>query len=216
MGADRRYVTLDDPHLRIMANEDPQLFLAHYPSPVLIDEIQYAPGLLPYIKILVDQTHRPGGFWLTGSQPFHLMKNITESLAGRVAILNLLGFSGREARQEPPRPMPISPDSLAGSVPLSGSSICLDPDDLYRRIWMGGFPALLSGAVQDREVFFSSYFQTYLLRDVSDLAQIGDRAAFLMFLKACAARTGQMLNLSELARDTQVSVNTAKHWLSIL
>ena len=206
----RRTVSLDDPVLRALAGEDPALFLQRFKPPVLIDEIQYTPGLLPYIKMLVDADRQPGAFWLTGSQPFHLMRGITETLAGRVAVINLLGFSNRESNGHDLRREPFLP----------GRS-CDDPEDiefdeLYRRIWLGGFPDLVTGKVTERDLFFSSYVQTYLQRDVRDLAQVGDQRAFTRFVQACAARTGQLLNTSDLARDVDISVPTARSWLSIL
>lgn len=211
----RRYVTLDDPAARVLAKQDPLLFLQRYEPPVLIDEIQYAPELLPIIKLLVDRLRKPGLIWLTGSQQFQLMRGISETLAGRVAILNLLGFSNRERHR-------LSLD-LPPFVPSAGElkrrdrvSVRLGLKDVYRDIWMGSFPALVAGPVRDRDLFYSSYLQTYLQRDVRDLTQVGDEAAFLRFLKACASRTAQMLNLTDLARDADVAVNTAKKWISIL
>jgi len=211
----RKYATLDDPALRTLAREDPGLFLQRFEPPVLIDEIQYAPQLLPFIKMSVDTGRRTGLFWLTGSQQFQMMKGITETLAGRVAILNLLGFSNRERRQLPLNVSPFLPTrgrlkEREASVAESGLA------KVYKDIWLGAFPALVAGPVKDRDLFYSSYLQTYLQRDVKDLAQVGNEAAFLRFLKACAARTAQMLSLTELARDSDISVNTAKNWLSIL
>lgn len=212
---ERRYVTLDDLTVRQLANEDPALFLQRFPPPVLIDEIQYAPDLLSYIKMEVDSSGRTGAFWLTGSQQFHMMKGISESLAGRVAIINLLGFSGRERQRREFRLDPFLPETehLATRGQTAGESTL---HTVFADIWTGSFPALIAGPVKDRNLFYSSYLQTYLQRDVRDLAQIGNQDAFLRFLKACAARTAQLLNLSDLARDADVTVNTAKHWLSIL
>ena len=212
---DRHYLTLDDLSLRQLANDDPPLFLQRFPPPVLIDEIQYAPDLLPYIKMEVDASGQPGAFWLTGSQQFHLMRGVSESLAGRVAVIQLLGFSSREQRRQEARLEPFlpTPEGLAVRA-SSGAPTTLDR--VFAEIWKGAFPGLVAGPVRDRDLFYSSYVQTYLQRDVRDLAQVGDEQAFLSFLRACAARTGQMLNLSELARDVDVTVNTAKHWLSIL
>lgn len=214
-GTKRRYVTLDDPTARTLANDDPALFLQRYPPPVLIDEIQYAPGLLPLIKIAIDREHRPGDFWLTGSQQFHMMRGITETLAGRVALVNLMGFSQREShsvsgRDEPFLPVP---QQLTADAPIEG--LTTEPE-IFRSIWTGSLPALVTGQITEREVFFSSYVQTYLQRDVRDLTQVGDQQVFLRFLRACAARTAQELNLSDLARDVDVSVMTIKSWLSIL
>jgi hypothetical protein len=212
---DRRYVTLDDPTLRALAVDDPALFLQRYEPPVLIDEIQYAPPLLPHIKMIADKTREAGLFWLTGSQQFHMMKGVSETLAGRVGILNLLGFSSRERFK-----LSLDVD------PFLPTKTCLDQREetgrnlslkqAYETIWKGSFPAMIAGPVRDRDLFFSSYVQTYLQRDVRDLAAVGNESGFLRFVKACAARTAQILNLSELARDADVSLNTAKSWLSIL
>jgi hypothetical protein len=212
---DRRYVTLDDPASRALAQSDPALFLQRFEPPLLIDEIQYAPQLLPLIKMSADRQRRRGLFWLTGSQQFHLMKGVSETLAGRVAILSLLGFSSRERRR---RELDVEPFLPAQRVlkRREASAPLLTLKRLYADIWLGAFPALATKTVRDRDLFYSSYLQTYLQRDVQDLAQVGNEAAFLRFLKACAARTGQLLNITELARDADVATNTAKNWLSIL
>ncbi|HRI88380.1 MAG TPA: ATP-binding protein [Candidatus Hydrogenedentes bacterium] len=214
-GADRRYVTLDDLTLRSLANEDPGLFLQRYRPPVLIDEVQYAPNLLPYIKMETDTSRTPGAFWLTGSQQFHMMKGITESLAGRVAVVRMLGFSRREIGRSNPIVGPFLPTrhALEERAVTAGAAKL---DTIYKLIWMGSYPALHAGSVHDRDLFYSSYLQTYLQRDVRDLSQVGDQQSFVRFIKACAARTAQMLNFSDLARDVDVSVKTAKAWLSIL
>lgn len=214
-GAERRYVTLDDPTLRALAGDDPALFLQRFPPPVLIDEIQYAPGLLPYVKMAVDAAREPGAFWLTGSQQFLMMKGVSESLAGRVAIVQLLGFSAREAEGRPSQVDPFLPtaENVAARAKTAAAT---ELRSVFERIWLGSFPALVAGPVRDRNLFYSSYLQSYLQRDVRDLAQVGSQEAFLRFLKAAAARTGQLLNLSDLARDTDVAVTTARHWLSIL
>jgi predicted AAA+ superfamily ATPase len=211
----RRYVTLDDPALRTLAVEDPALFLQRFPPPVLIDEIQYAPQLLPLIKMIVDRERRPGSFWLTGSQQFKVMRGVSETLAGRIAIFNLLGFSQRERHRKDLSVAPFLPTASA-LAEREKSGLPTRLKDIYRDIWLGSFPALGVGAVKDRDLFLSSYVQTYLERDVRDLTQVGNEAAFLRFLKATAARTGQRLNLSDLARDADICVNTAKSWLSIL
>ena len=214
-GKERRYATLDDPTFRELARNDPALLLQRYEPPVLIDEIQYAPQLLPLIKMAVDRKRKPGQFWLTGSQQFQLMKGMSETLAGRVAILSLLGFSSRERRRRELSLSPFLPtDDVLAEREESATRLTLKR--LYADIWLGCYPALVSKQVRDRDLFYSSYLQTYLQRDVKDLAQVGDEAAFVRFLKACAARTAQMLNLTELARDADVAVNTAKNWLSIL
>jgi predicted AAA+ superfamily ATPase len=211
----RRYVTLDDPGIRELARQDPRLFLQRFAPPVLIDEIQYAPELLPQIKIAIDADRVPGRFWLTGSQQFHMMMGITETLAGRIAIVNLLGFSTRERVQWKPDTRPFLP--TAERVEERGSiRPPLDLDGVFEQIWLGSFPALSEDPQPERGVFLGSYVQTYLERDVRSLTHVGNLAAFNRFIRACAARTGQLLNLSDLARDVDVSVPTAKSWLSVL
>lgn len=211
----RAYATLDDMNLRLLAKQDPQLFLQRFPQPVLIDEVQYAPELFPAIKLAADRNPVAGGFWLTGSQSFPLMKGISESLAGRVAILNLLGFSAREADRRRIDLPPFLPEGeavaqrAATPAPTTLSAI-------YERIWRGSFPALATGQVRDRDLFYRSYVQTYLQRDVRDLLRVGDLDLFLRFLKAAAARTGQLLNYTDLARDCSISVNTARNWMTVL
>lgn len=214
-GEEREYVTLDDPLLRQMAKDEPALFLQRFPAPVLIDEIQYAPELLPHIKIAVDRQREAGMFWLTGSQQFHLMKGVTESLAGRVGVVHLLGLSHREIAAPGEHFPPFLPTHENLLKRLEGVE---SPDlrTVYQRIWRGSFPALVLQPSMDRDLFYGSYVQTYLQRDVRDLANVGNELSFLRFLRAAAARTGQLLNLAEMARDADVSPNTAKHWLSIL
>jgi len=213
--AERSYVTLDDPLVLDLARRDPALFFQRFRPPLLIDEIQYAPELLPYIKMEVDRERRPGAFWLTGSQQFQMMRGVSESLAGRVAVVSLLGFSRRELLGRGGEDGPFLPtaselserESTGGRLPLR---------ELYRLIWRGSFPAIALTEEMDRDLFFSSYLQTYLQRDVRDLARVGDEMAFLRFLRIAAARTGQLLNLAQFARDADIAVNTAKNWLSIL
>jgi len=214
-GGRRRYVTLDDPTARELAREDPALFVERYAPPVLIDEIQYAPELLSLIKMEVDRRGEPGLFWLTGSQQFRLMQGISETLAGRVAIMQLLGLSNWERRRRGTEVSEFLPTRRALER-REAEAPRLTLRRLYTDIWLGSLPALVTRKVRDRDLFFSSYLQTYLQRDVKDLAQVGNEAAFVRFLRACAARTGQMLNLTDLARDVDVAVNTAKSWLSIL
>lgn len=213
--ADRRFVTLDDPLALQLAREDPALFLQRFSSPVLIDEIQYAPQLLPHIKMAVDANpERAGAFWLSGSQPFHLMQGVSESLAGRVVLIELAGLSlqeslGRGGQVEPFLPEPSRLLAAAGDTPLTAP-------ELYRHIWRGGYPAIATRPELDHDRFYASYVQTYLQRDVRDLARVGDEMAFLRFLRSAAARTAQLVNLADMARDADVAPVTAKAWLSIL
>lgn len=211
----RTYVTLDDPLTLRLAKEDPPLFLQRFPAPALYDEIHYAPELLPYIKNAVDDNRRPGMYWLTGSQPFHLMKGVSESLAGRVAIATLLGMSHRELGGHGRDALPFVPKpDMPGRTRGNNGPVSLG--ELYRLIWRGSFPVIALDESIDRSLYYSSYLQTYLQRDLRDLARVGDEMAFLRFIRASAARTGRLLNLSELACDADVAPNTAKSWLSIL
>jgi len=212
---ERRYVTLDDPIVLTLAKSDPSLFLQRFPPPVLIDEIQYAPELLPYIKMEVDQRQKSNLFWLTGSQQFQMMKGVTESLTGRVGIVKLSGLSHGEQRGAGAEVSPFLP-IFQEIQTRAKKSKPLAMKELYRIIWRGAFPAIALHDEMERDLFFSSYVQTYLQRDISDLAQVGDKTTFLRFLRAAAARTAQILNISELARDADIAPNTAKKWLGIL
>jgi predicted AAA+ superfamily ATPase len=214
----RGYVTLDDPLQLRLAREDPQLFLQTHRPPVLIDELQYAPQLLPPLKALVDaggRNDRPGDWWLTGSQPFHLMQGVSESLAGRVAVLSLAGLSRRESLGLP-MPPPFAPSKPWFDALVAEPGPRETLQTLFQRIWRGSYPALVAQPELDRDLFYSSYVQTYLQRDVRELAQVGDLTTFLRFVRAAAARTGQLLNVAELSRDADVAPNTGKHWLAIL
>ncbi|MDP1956973.1 MAG: ATP-binding protein [Rhodocyclaceae bacterium] len=215
--APRRYVTLDNPLLLSLAREEPALFLQRYPPPLLIDEIQYAPVLFPLLKEAVDAHGGKGLYWLTGSQPFHLMQNVTESLAGRVAVLHMQGLSMSETLGKGAEVVPFLPGNAPRSAAIPSDHTPALPW-LYERIWRGAFPALYAAGETraDRDLFYSSYLQTYLQRDVRDLGQVGDLMAFTRFLRSAAARTAQLLNLADMARDVGVAPNTAKHWLSIL
>jgi uncharacterized protein len=148
----RRYVTLDDPSLRALAKEDSALFLRRFEPPLLIDEIQYAPELLPLIKMAVDTERGPGRFWLTGSQQFHMMRGIFETLAGRVAILNLLGFSRCERHRLNLGATPFLPTRTA-LLEGAGAAVKFSLKSLYKGIWLGSFPALIAGPVKDRDLF---------------------------------------------------------------
>jgi uncharacterized protein len=212
---ERTYVSLDDPLVLDLAKRDPALFFQRFRPPMLIDEIQYAPELLPFIKMEVDTSRENNLFWLTGSQQFHLMTGVSESLAGRVAVVQLLGLSRREliGRGESSKPfIPTPADIIAKNA--SGGNLSLH--DLYHLIWRGSYPAVALNEAIDWDLFYSSYIQTYLQRDIRALNRVGDEMAFLRFLRISAARTAQLLNVSELARDADIAVNTAKSWLSIL
>ncbi len=212
----RGYVTLDDLEQRELAQNDPALFLQAHKPPIIIDEVQYAPQLFSAIKIAVDKAKQPGMFWLTGSQKFHLMEGITETLAGRVAILDMLGLSQAEifGRADKVQPFLPTADWLEHARKNAGQPLLLM--DVYRTIWRGSFPKMVLDDTTPRDIFYNSYVQTYIQRDVRALARVGDELAFQRFLRAAAARTGQLINYADLARDVDVDQKTVKSWLSIL
>lgn len=207
-----RFVTLEDPDIRIRAKEDPLKFLDQYPAPVILDEIQYVPELLSYIKTRIDQKRTPGQWLFTGSQNFALMQGISQSLAGRVAVLSLLPFSLAERLGQGDTSREV-PDWLKGLNPEQKSK---DRVSLSEAILRGFYPEIASKKSVDRQLWCGSYLSTYLERDVRNLAQIGDLSQFERFLRLCAIRTGQLLNLSELAKEIGMSVPTVKRWISML
>lgn len=191
-----RYVSMDNPDLRLMARDEPALFFENYSPPVIIDEIQYAPQLFSYIKMLIDKNRKDKGqFLLTGSPSFPLMAKVGESLAGRIAVFSLLSFSFREQ---------------------FGQDMRLSIEKLKKRALIGGFPEVITNRNLNIELWFASYLQTYLERDLRQLRQIGDLTDFQRFLQLMAAFNGQIMNLSGLSRDLGITVNTAKAWISIL
>jgi hypothetical protein len=210
---ERKYVTLDDPDDKLFAKEQPSAFLERYAPPVMIDEIQYAPELLPYIKMHVDTHKANGNFWLTGSQMFHMMKNVSESLAGRVGILNLFGLSNSEITGDLFGAYSTAPDELLKRLEVAKP---MTLPETFARIHKGGMPRLYEQPDTDLGEYFSSYVQTYISRDIRDLTQVADELSFYRFLGAAAARTGSLVNYEAMARDAGVSAPTAKQWLSIL
>lgn len=214
MQKNRTYVTLDDFDERAMAQNDPALFLQLHERPILIDEVQYAPELFSYIKIEIDNGAEPGSFWLTGSQSFQMMKLAQESLAGRVALLHMPSLSQHEIYgSESTAPFSIDLSSLKERAKTHAPA---DMQEIYRRIWMGSMPGLISGRFSDRDVFYSSYLQTYIERDVSELIHLTDKLIFRDFVRAAACRVGQLLNVHDIAQDVGVSDDTAKRWLQVL
>lgn len=209
----RNYVTLDDYNVREMAINEPELFLQRYKAPLIIDEIQYAPNLLSYIKIAVDNSEEKGQYWLTGSQQFHMMKNITESLAGRVAIIDLKGFSLKEIDNNDQLAF-LPTDKFIEE--MRNNSKKYDLFGIYERIWKGSYPELNVNNDLDWETFYKSYLQTYIERDIKDLNAVKNEMDFLKFLKVLAARTGQMLNYADISNEVGVSIPTIKSWVSIL
>lgn len=212
-GISRKYVTLDDPDVRYLARHDPALFLQRYSPPVLIDEIQYATELLPYIKMNVDRSKKKGDFWITGSQVFRLMKNVSESLAGRVGIVSLLGFSDAEIYQEPSEPFQTDPGYLMKRLTVRTPKSL---NEIYKRIFRGSMPELYADEDVDWETYYRSYVNTYLQRDIRDLAQVADEMQFYNFMTVVAAHTSKPVVYEELAAAAGISSPTAKKWLSVL
>jgi len=212
--ADREYVTLDDLEDRALAKRDPALFLQMHSLPIFIDEVQYAPELFSYIKIAIDNGAAPGSFWLIGSQAFQMMELAQESLAGRVALLRMPALSQHEIYGSGNN-VPFSVDLDALKQRKKAGQQALLPK-MYERIWKGSMPGLVSGKFTDRDVFYNSYLQTYIERDVSELIAGVDKLQFLDFIRAAACRAGQMLNVHDIAMDIGVSDDTVKRWLQVL
>lgn len=214
MDSDREYVTLDDLEERGLAKRDPAMFLQMHSTPIMIDEVQYAPELFSYIKIQIDNGAAPGTYWLTGSQAFKLMELAQESLAGRVAILHMPSLSQHEIYGSGEcKPFTLE---LAALKARESANAPADLNQMYERIWKGSMPGLVSGKYTDRDVFYSSYLQTYIDRDVKEQVQLADPLLFRDFVRAAACRAGQMLNIHDIAQDVGVSDDTAKRWLQVL
>ena len=208
---DHRELTLDDTRLLRLAVEQPEEFFVQFEPPVFIVEIQYAPTLFPYIKIHIDRTGERGSFLLSGSQRYEMMAGVTESLAGRINLIDLYGLSLREILSDNFREefMPTQ-EYLKKRKPSA-----IKYSEIWDNIWRGFFPEIVTtGAEWSR--FYSSYIRTYLDRDVSKLGQVGNLMQFEKFMVAIAARTGQLLNVADVAKDTGISQQTADKWLSIL
>jgi len=218
LGGSHGYVSLDWPDSRAQVKADPEAFLRKHPAPVILDEIQYAPELFSYLKQRIDEDRRPGQWVLTGSQSFALMAGVSETLAGRIAILRLDPMSSAEAVGVPPQTLPsILETVFGGTSKVAGSADKRVPTiDLGDWLLRGGYPELRMTPDADRRLWFSSYVQTYLERDVRDILQVGDIETFSRFLFLVATRTGNLVNLADLARDIAVSPRTIGRWISVL
>lgn len=205
----RLCVSLDAQDIRLFAQQDPRGFLEQHPAPILIDEIQYVPQLLPYIKEIVDRRKEKNLYLLTGSQQFNMMQHVTESLAGRAAVLRLLGLSQREKCGQPDSP-PFLPTTETPGERAAAVT------DVFRSIFRGSYPALYGAVDEDSELFYHSYVQTYIERDVKQLVRVHDELLFFRFMQVLAAQTAQTLNFSSLARDVGVDQKTVKSWVNIL
>lgn len=210
---DRKIVSLDNPTIRAFAKTEPELFIQRYAPPVLIDEVQYAPELFNYIKIYVDREKRCGDFWLTSSQTFRMMKHITESLAGRAGIVQMLGLSNDEIRGAHFSPFRVDiPELMQRMEQVTPMAL----PEIYERIYRGSMPRLYENPDVDRAQYYESYLETYISRDIKDLSQVADETAFLNFMSVVAARTATNVNYEALANEVGISAPTAKHWLSVL
>ena len=214
------YVTLDDLDARNLALSDPKYFLEQYSHPLLIDEIQYAPNLLPYIKMIVDDekfkalknnTEVKSLFWLTGSQQFKVMKDVSESLAGRVGVLNLYSLSNSEIKGYEGLLFTPKLDELKKNENI----VHCDSKEIFERIFNGGMPSIATGAIE-KSNYFSSYINTYIERDVKQLLNVGKTIEFYNFMQYIAVRTAQELNYSTIAKEIGVDSKTIKNWISIL
>jgi predicted AAA+ superfamily ATPase len=213
-GQNRTYVTLDDIMVRNLAKQDPVLFFQTYKPPIIIDEVQYAPELFSYIKVLCDESDETGLFWLTGSQQYEMMKNVRESLAGRICILSLYSLSMSEK------------DGILFEDDLDFSFSCLksrqdktsrnDVIRIFEHIWRGGMPQVLFADNEQRLEYYNAYVNTYLMRDVAELGGVTDTLRFGKFLTACAALTARQVNYRTLAESSEISQPTAKEWLRLL
>ncbi len=207
------YVSLEPPDIQLSASGDPRGFLEAHPPPVIFDEVQYAPDLLPYIKERIDADRAENGqYLLTGSQNLLLAQSVTESLAGRAAMLRLLPLSRREIEKQPHRALPwerTQRTSQKAPPPLSFGP-------LWQSFLRGGYPELAVQPGRDNAMWHASYIQTYLERDIRTIRQVGNLRQYQHFLQLLAARSGQLLNLTDISRDLGIAVNTAKAWLSIL
>jgi predicted AAA+ superfamily ATPase len=207
-------VELDDKLTLEMAKNSTSQFMELNPPPVFIDEVQYAPEIFHYIKMNVDKSKKKGQYFLSGSQPFRLMQNVSESLAGRAGVLTLYGLSLREINQE----AWIKPFLPTTEYLLERKREHVDTNIkmIWDIIWRGSYPELYEKPEYPWDIYYSDYLKTYIERDVRDLARVGDELQFIQFIRVLAARIGNILNLNDVAKEVQISHPTAKHWLSIL
>lgn len=213
-GRSHGYASLELPDVQAAATSDPRGFLAAHPPPVIFDEIEHAPVLLPYIKERIDAARdRTGQYLLSGSQNLLLMEKVGETLAGRAAVLELLPLSWHEAAGRPQAAGPWLGPAPAGG---EGSGPRLAHRELWQSFLTGGYPELVTQPGRDVHLWHAAYLRTYVERDVRTLRQIGDLSQFQDFLRVLAARSAQLLHLSDVARDLGVAVNTVKAWLSVL
>lgn len=209
------YITFDDPMEEASAKNDPKTFIELHSSPYMFDEVQYVSDLFRYLKIEIDKNRHSGMFFLTGSQQFSLMEKATESLSGRIGIIQLYPLSAREIRG----------DNFSGNfIPTKdfilerNKALCktkYSVQDTWNRIFLGGYPEVIKGKVSPKD-FYSNYLKTYIERDIRKLTQVADETLFLQFITVAAARTSQLVNYQDMAKECGISEVTAKKWLSLL
>lgn len=210
----RTYVSMDNMMVRTLAKTDPVLFFQTYKVPIIIDEIQKAPELFEQIKIICDESEERGLFWLTGSQQYKMMKNIRETLAGRIGILELYSMSRKEVEELSfPNELDFSLPCLLARQHLTKKNNIVD---VFEYIWRGGMPDALQADSEQRQEYFNSYIETYLMRDVSEEGGITDTVRFRKFLSACAALVAEQINYKTLAEAAEISQPTAKSWVRLL
>jgi predicted AAA+ superfamily ATPase len=210
----KTFVSLDNIEARELAQNDPEFFFQRYKPPIVIDEVQYAPQLFDIIKIYCDNSKLKGQFWLTGSQKYSMMKNVTESLAGRPGIMELHSFSRSElCGYKFDEPLSFSLEALMKREKQTKPT---NLTEIFSHIWQGGMPQVISANPEERHIYFDSYIHTYLLRDVMELGNISDTIKFKKFLTACAAFTAQQLSISKLADIAEISQPTVSIWLKLL
>jgi predicted AAA+ superfamily ATPase len=213
-GQDRTYVSLDNIMARDLAKSDPVLFFQMYKPPIIIDEVQYAPELFSQIKIIADESAEPGLFWLTGSQQYKMMKNVRETLAGRVGILELFSLSQSEK------------NAIFWKNELDFSLPCLQTRqaqakknnivNVYEHIWRGGMPQVLNANPEQWQEYFNGYINAYIMRDVAELGGVTDTLRFKKFITACASLVSEQINYKTLSDTAEISQPTAKEWLKLL
>jgi len=213
-GTNRTYVTLDDLMARELAQTDPALFFQTYKPPILIDEDQHAPQLFECIKLICENTEETGQFWLTGSQQYSMMKHIRETLAGRIGILELYSLSQREKKGVLfDKPLDFSLETLRERQSIVPPN---DITDVFEHIWRGGMPQVQTADEEMRQEYYSSYVDTYLMRDVAEVGGVTNSAKFMKLLRTCAALTAEQVNYATLATAADISEPTAKDWVRIL
>ena len=213
-GQNRTYVSMDNMMARTLAQTDPVLFFQTYKTPILIDEVQKAPELFEQIKIMCDESEETGQFWLTGSQRFSMMKNVRETLAGRIGILELYSLSRNEKDG-----VTFDDEQDFTLQTLLKRQMIVPKNDIvsvYEHIWQGGMPQVLHADAEQRQEYYSSYVDTYLTRDAVEQGGITDSVRFSRFLVGCAALVAEQVNYKTLAESADISQPTAKQWLEVL